>query len=431
MASTEMSGVRLPTGVDKGSLKGEPEDGRSQQSGGTGYKKMRKSRSLLLFASAVMIVLLLGGGLAMRVAATESSYRQAVLFAEVLSRVLETYVDPVEVEQLLEGAYEGMLSGLDPNGAYLTAQEVSEWKLSRKEPQVDPGFTVLKHGRTVQVAAVEPGSPAADAGIAAGDHIRSIDGQLLRDLSLEQSRRLLRGRIGSSATIELLHPEDAFRRENLQLVRTALQSSGYELSVQRGTAVLALRTLGGIAERELSEELDDIRSRGVDRLLLDLRNLANGEPRQVGAYSGMFAGGMELQLRDRSGRLIETVASPAASRLWPGSLSVLVNGATAGGAEALALLIQAAEQGRIYGEETYGHGAEAKLFELEDGSALLVSAAVWETASGERWNIDGVKPDQVVNGEGEDIGEVLADQLDGVLGILDDTGEQAKGSDVS
>jgi carboxyl-terminal processing protease len=392
---------------------------------------MKTSRPLLLFASAVMVLLLLGGGFAMRVAATESSYRQAVLFAEVLSRVLETYVDPVEVEQLLEGAYEGMLSGLDPNGAYLTAEEVGEWKLTRKEPQVDPGFTMLKHGRALQIAAVEPGSPAADAGVIAGDHIRSIDGQLVRDLSLEQSRKLLHGAAGSEVAVELLHPADAFRREQLQLVRKAGAGRGYDISVQRGTAVLALHALGDIKRQELSAELDDVRSRGIDRLLLDLRNLADGAPRQVGPYAGMFADGKELQLRDRSGRLVETVKSPESGRLWPGSLSVLVNGATAGGAEALALLIQDAEQGLIYGEETYGHGAEAELFELEDGSALLVSASVWETVSGERWNIDGVKPDQVVNGEGEDYSAALADQLERVLAILDDGGERAKDSDVS
>jgi len=392
---------------------------------------MRRSRPLLLFASAVMILLLLGGGFAMRVAATESSYRQAVLFAEVLSRVLETYVDPVEVEQLLEGAYEGMMSGLDPNGAYLTAEEVSEWKATRTEPQVDPGFTMLKHGRTLQITAVEPGSSAADAGIIAGDHIRSIDGQLVRDLSLEQSRRLLHGVAGSEVTVELMHPVDAFRREELRLVRRAGSGRGYDISVQRGTAVLALHALGDIRRQELSEELDDVRSRGIDRLLLDLRNLADGEPRQVGLFAGLFADGTDLQLRDRSGRLIETVESPEAGQLWPGSLSVLVNGATAGGAEALALLIQDAGQGLIYGEETYGHGAEAKLFELEDGSGLLVSASVWETVSGERWNIDGVQPDQIVNGEGEDFSAALADQLERVLGMLDYSGERAKDSDVS
>jgi carboxyl-terminal processing protease len=392
---------------------------------------MNKSRPLLLVASAVVIVMLLGGGLAMRVAADESSYRQAVLFAEVLSRVLETYVDPVDVEVLLEGAYEGMLGGLDPNGAYLTPAEVQEWKSGRKEQRADPGFTVLKRGRTLQVTFVEPGSPAADAGVEQGDHIRSIDGRLVRDLSLEQSRRLLSGAAGSSVKVELLHPEDAFRREEIELERRFRQGSGYDISIMQGTAVLALHDLSHVAFEEMAEELDDIRTRGVQRLLLDLRNLADGGPREVGAVAGMFAGETALQLRDRSGRLLEEVDSDGNGQGWPGSLSVLVNGATAGGAEALALLIHDAGKAVIYGEETYGQGAEARLFELEDGSGLLISAAVWETASGERWNVDGVEPDEVVSGDGDDIGEALADQLEKVLGLLDADSAESKESDVS
>jgi carboxyl-terminal processing protease len=125
------------------------------------------------------------------------------------------------------------------------------------------------------------------------------------------------------------------------------------------------------------------------------------------------------------------VKGAGAGELWHGALAVLVNGATAGGAEALALLIQAAGDAPIYGEETYGLGAEAELFELEDGSGLLISAAVWETASGDRWNVEGVQPDEVVGGEGEDVGEVLDDQLNKVLGLLDHPAGQSKEADAS
>ncbi len=379
---------------------------------------MNNKRSLLLLTSAVMIILLLGGGLALRVAADESSYRRTVLFAEILSRVLDNYVDPVEAETLLEGAYEGMLGGLDPNGAYLTPVEVERWKAYRQQEQADPGIAVLKYGRTLQVAAVDADSPAADAEIEIGDHIRSIDGTLVRDLSLEQARRLIGGAMGSEVTLELLYPDEGFRREKLSLQRVARPVGQYDLEVIDGTAVLSPRGLAGAAAEELLNDLDDVHSRGVNRLLLDLRNVADGGPRAVGLYSGIFAGGAELQLRDRSGRLIESVESPEGLTAWPGSLAVLVNGATAGGAEGLALLIQDQELGEVFGESTYGLGSEAKLFELENGAGLLVSVEVWETPSSKRWNGAGVQPDRVVEGEGDDYGEIRADQMKKVLGIL-------------
>jgi carboxyl-terminal processing protease len=390
---------------------------------------MKKNRSLLLLVSAVMIVLMLGGGLALRVAANESSYRQAVLFAEVLSRVLENYVDPVAAETLLQGAYEGMLSGLDPNGAYLTPAEVAQWKARRQADQAGPGLTVLKYGKTLQVAAVDPESPAADAAIEVGDHIRSIDETLVRDLSLEQARRLIRGESGSEVKLELLHPEEGFQREEVVLPRRTRRSSLYDLEVVDGTAVLSLHGFEEAAVDELLNDLDDVHTRGIQRLLLDLRNVAEGGPRDVGAYSGIFAGGAGLQLRNRSGRLVESVESPDDLAAWPGLLAVLVNGATAGGAEALAILIQDEGSGKVFGESTYGLGSEAKLFELENGAGMLVSAEVWETASSKRWNLNGVQPDRVVEGNGEDYGEAQADQLKKVLGLLLEGDGQAGGED--
>ena len=87
---------------------------------------MKRVRSLVLLASIGVVLLLVGGGLVVNVGAAESSYRQAVLFAEVLSQVSDNYVDPIDPAVLLDGAYEGMLAGLDPNGAYLTPGEVVE-----------------------------------------------------------------------------------------------------------------------------------------------------------------------------------------------------------------------------------------------------------------------------------------------------------------
>ena len=119
---------------------------------------MKPSRTMLLVASGLLVIGLLVGGLAVRVGADDGSFRQTVLFSEILSLILDNYVDPLEADALLRGAYEGMLGGLDPNGAYLTTEEVREWKAGRDAEAVDPGLSVLKVGRTVQVVAVAPES---------------------------------------------------------------------------------------------------------------------------------------------------------------------------------------------------------------------------------------------------------------------------------
>lgn len=381
---------------------------------------MRSGRSILLLVSVTLVALLLGGGLAVKVGASESSYNQVVTFSEILSLVMDNYVDPVDPERLLAGAYEGMLGGLDPNGAFLTPAEVAEWNGPDSAAVAGPGLNVLKAGRALQVVAVDEGSPAAEAGVKVGDHIRTVDGRSVRDLSLSQAWRLLQGKKDSTVALELVHPADGFKHGSVELVREPRRVAPYHLEVQREIAVLRLFDMQRLQAADLAAELDDVHSRGIETLLLDLRNLADLRPRDVAATAGLFKSGALLQLRDRTGRLVETLEAPANAKPgWEGTIAILVNGATAGSGEALASVLQAERGGLVLGETTYGLGAEAKLYELENGSGLLVSSAQWETASGRHWNGDGVQPDELVHGEGSDYSAISADQLKRVLDLLE------------
>ncbi|HKQ60143.1 MAG TPA: S41 family peptidase [Candidatus Polarisedimenticolaceae bacterium] len=376
---------------------------------------MKLKRPLLLLASAAVVVVLLVGGLAAKVGPTDSPYRQSALFAEILQLVVENYVDPVDPSGLLQGAYEGMLGGIDANGAYLTPAELKQWKSELPKNLGDPGVDVLKSGSSFQVVAVEPASAAEKAGIEVGDQIRSIEGRSVHDQSLEQVRRMLEGEIGTSISVRVVHPTEGFNREELALRRASRSSRPYQLSIERGVAVLQLKDLRRIDPAEVAGELDEVRSRGVERLVLDLRNCAENAPRDAAQFAGLFIAAPELRLRDRSGRLLEAARSTLERPAWSGWVGVVVNAATAGGAEALAALIQLDRGAVIYGEATYGLGAEPKLYELNDGSGLLVSSSVWETVRGDRWNGAGLKPDKLVRGEGKDFAAAYVDQLRRVL----------------
>ena len=384
---------------------------------------MNQSRAILLVVSCLIIVVLAGGGLALRVGAADGSYRDVVLFSEVLALISDNYVDPVDGNGLLEGAYEGMLGSLDPNGAYLSPEEVEEWK----KPAVGtsgPGFTTIKVRGSLRVVYVAPDSPAADAGIVPGDQIRQIDGRPVRSLSQKQARRLLRGESGSSVNLELLHPRDSYSRDNVDVLRVPRGFAPYVVDVIDGIAVLAVRDLERLDVESLAEELDDVSSRGVDRLLLDFRALTEGSPRDVAGLVELFASGPLFQLKGRSGDPIETVEGARPGPSWSGTIGVLVNGVTAGGGEAATLLLQHRYDVKVYGETTYGLGAEPQLFELPDGSGLVFPTGVWEIADGSRWNETGVEPDQIVRAEDTDSEEIEAEQLRRALeAFADDTSE--------
>ncbi len=385
---------------------------------------MKPSRYVLLIASATLVLCLLGGGLALKVVAAEG-YGQAVLFGEIMLRVMENYVDPVETDRLLEGAFESMLSGLDPNSAYLTPSELEEWSAGADKAAADPGVSVLKTGRGLEVVAVAPGSSADDAGLKRGDVIRTLNGRSVRTFALEQARRLLRGEAGSSLTVELLRPEEGFSPEEIELVRAVRQGRAYGLDVRDGIAVLSVLDIARVNPDDLTAELDDVRSRGVDTLLLDLRNQTDAGPREIVAMAELFCSGELLRLRNRAGELVESLESSREEPVWSGEIAVLVNDATAGGAEALARVVQTGRDATVFGETTYGLGAEAELVELENGSALLISVAIWEGRSGEGWNGDGVEPDRQVLGTGSDYAAAAEDQLNSVLDLLGETLREA------
>jgi len=391
---------------------------------------MGRGRIALLVVSVALVGLVLGGGFAARVgAADDSPFRKAVLFSEVLSLVLENYVDPVDADRLLDGAYEGMLSGLDARSAFLTPQEVAEWNGDPGDRSAGPGLAVLKAFGGFQIVAVEEGSPAADAGLLPGDQIRAIDGRELTDLSLDQGLRLLLGAAGTEVRLDVVHTDDGFRREEIALPRVGPRTAGHRLAVRDGVAIVTVSDPSRVDVEKLGRELRDAASGGADRLLVDLRNGVDADPRTIAPIAGLFARGDLLRLRTPGkDEPVAVVRAPegAGAAAWSGPVAVLVNGATAGAGEALAGVLREVAGARVYGESTYGLGSEPRLFPLPDGSGLLLAVDVWEWVDGGTWDRDGVTPDDEVRGQGTDVRSRLDDQLRRTLQLVTErTGAEA------
>ncbi len=361
---------------------------------------MRRSRLVLLMVSMVVVIFVLGSGAALRAGSGEGAFRQMLLFSEVLSYAVDNYVDPVDTDHLMRGAHEGLMSGLDPHGAYLTAEDVEAWKHGvGVEDTAEPGMTVLKSGPVLQVVAVAAGSAAETSGLAQGDQIRKIDGRSVRSLSLDQSQRLLKGPPGSAVTIDLFRVKD-LKREIVSLSRSVRRDAPYVLDVHGTVALLKVRDLDRMPTDGLLAELSAVKDRGADRLLIDLRDDASTETRHIAAVADLFTSGDFLRLADKNGKAIETLTGSRPKPMWSGPVAVLVNSATAGASEGLAMILRERRKATIYGEATYGLGTEPKLIELPEGGGLLVPGYVWETPTGKRWNTDGLTPDKLIKADG-------------------------------
>jgi carboxyl-terminal processing protease len=376
---------------------------------------MRRSRFVLLVSSLAVVVFLLGSGAALKAGAGDTAFRQMLLFSEVLSYVVDNYVDPVDTDKLMRGATDGLMGAVDTHGAYLTPGDVEAWKRGPAATDTaDPGISVLKSGPVIQVVAVAEGSPAEVLAIAPGDQIRSIAGHSVRTLSLDQSQRLLKGVPGSTVEIDLFRVKD-LKREVVKLERAARRDAPFVLEVKSGIAILRICDIDRLPNDALVQELGSVRDRGADRLLVDLRDGVSMETKRVAGIAELFASGDFLRLSDRTGHVVATLAGKREKPVWGGRVAVLVNGATAGAGEGLAMILKDRNKAEIYGEATYGLGAEPRLIELPEGGGLLLPGYVWGTPGGKQWNTDGLVPDKVVRadgrrGEGDD--EQLRKALD-------------------
>ncbi len=373
----------------------------------------KAARQALLGTSFFVALLVVTGGVLVRVGA-DDGYRQTITFSEVLGLVKENYVDPVDENSLLMGAYEGLLTSLDGRGAYMTPAEVAAWSQPQTNSSASTGMSIVKAGSIVQVVAVAPGSPAEGAGIKSGDQLRRVAGRPVRAMAWDQIMRELQGAPGSSVSVSVVQPRDGFKRADRDLTRAVIKTAPYTLHVERGVAVVKIFDVARIDAAALKNELRKARTDGATKLLLDVRYCVEGSPRTIAPLAGLFTTGTVLVAKDKSGKQIETVAAGGEGTAWSGDISVLVNAWTAGAAEGFAQLIHTKRNAPIYGESTFGMGSEPRLVKLPDGAGLLIPSVIWETANGKRWNEDGVKPDREIRAEyriDKDPDEADADQL--------------------
>ena len=179
-----------------------------------------RTRLVVLLVSAPIIAFTVIGGFLGRVVAREDTYRHLRVFEDVVSLILNNYVEDVDLDRVLQGALRGLAGGLDADSAYLSAEEV---RLLEGGDAMPPGRVGLELTRQyyLQVIAVRDNSPAARADLQPGDYVRRIDGQPTRDISVFTGSRLLHGRPGSTISLTVLRGSGSEPHE-IELVREEL-----------------------------------------------------------------------------------------------------------------------------------------------------------------------------------------------------------------
>src|SRR4051794_13387918 len=235
----------------------------------------RTRLSVLLISTPILAFVVLGGLLG-RASTGDEKLQHLRVFDDVVSLIMNNYVEEVKVDRVMDGAMRGLADGLDPDSAYLDSRLVKVAEAGATAlPPGDVGIELTRQ-YYLRVIAARDGSPGAKAGLQTGDYVRAIDGKAARDLSVFEGMRLLRGAPGSKVTLTVIRGNAAEPRE-IELVRERTPGTmvtGRMLGPDLG--YIRVATFGADAPARLRSQAADLQKAGARRLLVDVRHTAEG-----------------------------------------------------------------------------------------------------------------------------------------------------------
>jgi carboxyl-terminal processing protease len=330
-----------------------------------------------------------------------ATYKQLELFARVLSYVQNNYVEKVDDKQLIYGAIKGMLDTLDPHTVFMPPDVFKEMKIDTSGEFGGLGLDIAKKGDVLVVVSPVDDTPAARAGVRAGDEILAIDGESTRSMDVARAAAKMRGPAGKRVTLTLMRP-GFVQPQDITILRDHVRIVSAEGVLYGSIGYVKVKNFQERTDAYLKRELDRLRTLNggheLRGLVLDLRNNPGGLLDQAVAVSDRFLPG-KLTIVTTRGRGTHNVTEEKShdrDTEKPYPMVVLVNGGCASAAEIVAGALQDHARALIVGTATFGKGSVQTVIELEDGSGLKLTIARYFTPKGRSIQEFGIQPDVVV-----------------------------------
>ena len=322
------------------------------------------------------------------------------LYRSVLDRVKSSYVDPVTEGRLIDNSLKGMLTGLDPHSDYMSEPEYQEMLDDSAGEFAGIGAELTRDENHPVVISPIDDTPAARAGIQAGDVILRIDGEVTDGMSLKDVVTALRGPADTTVKITVARKNEAPFDVTLTRAIIKVDSVKYQLEPE-GVGYIRISSFTETTQREVSHALDDLKSKAnghLQGLVLDLRNDPGGLLDEAVEVAGDFLdGGTAVSIRGRAAddNHIFT-APPGGDRIKGVHMIVLINGASASAAEIVAGALQDRQRAQVLGTQSFGKGSVQTIIPLDGHGALRLTTARYYTPNGRSIQGKGITPDQIV-----------------------------------
>ncbi|WP_377298988.1 S41 family peptidase [Rhizobium sp. SGZ-381] len=330
-------------------------------------------------------------------AAGSSTYRELSIFGDVFERVRAQYVTPPDDEKLVENAINGMLSSLDPHSSYMNAKDAADMRTQTKGEFGGLGIEVTMEDELVKVITPIDDTPAARAGVLAGDFISEIDGTPVRGLKLEDAVEKMRGAVKTPIKLTILR-KGADKPLEITVMRDIIAVRAVKSRVEGDVGYLRVISFTEKTYDDLEKAIKKIKADvPADKLkgyVLDLRLNPGGLLDQAINVSDAFL---------ERGEVVSTRGrNPEETRRFnagPGDLTdgkpviVLVNGGSASASEIVAGALQDLKRATVVGTRSFGKGSVQTIIPLGEAGALRLTTALYYTPSGKSIQGTGIQPD--------------------------------------
>ncbi len=362
-----------------------------------------RTRRIVLVVTAPVIAFAIIGGLLEKASARQAAYTHLRVFEDVVSLISSNYVEKADLSKVMRGAMRGLAEGLDPDSAYLPIEEARIHESGAKQDAGETGIE-LTRGYYLRVIAARDGSPAAKAGLMAGDFLRAIDGKPTREMSVYEGARLLRGAPGTKVSLVVIrgnvvdpHPVDLTRE-----VPAGRDVTG---RMEGGTVgCVRIAAFGPGVAKAVASAAGELAKAGASSLLVDVRDTATGSYEAGIDVARLFVASGTVAIKEIRGSARQTIAAAAGDGAVTLPAVLLVNDGTSGAAEIFAAALAGRKRASLVGERTHGRAALQKFVRLPDGAGMIVSNGWFLTPAGEPIHEKGLVPEVVVDVPERDFG---------------------------
>ena len=389
-------------------------------------KNLIKRKKIITLISIFIVVFIISSFLFYKVNKAEDNNKEVLFnniepFFESLSLIRNEFIEKdIDLNKIIQGAIKGMLKALDdPYTRYMDPQAF-------KREQEDMflgyfgGLGVIISVKDDQITIISPieDTPAYKAGIKAGDKIIEIDGKSTEGMGLDDAVNILRGEKGTEVTIGI-------KRENVEdilkfnIIRDIIEVQAVKQKIigeENNIGYIRITTFNVNTKPELEEVLGGFnKDSNIQGIILDLRNNPGGLlDSAIEVASEFIKEGAIVHIKDREGVKVTIQSKGNNYPPWP--LIVLINEGSASASEIVSGAIQDSKRGKLLGEKTFGKGVVQQVFNLSDGSGVVITTSEYFTPNERSINHIGIEPDILIEAA-EDSEEDV--QLDKALELLE------------